>query len=141
MKNIIYVVFLLVTINGFAQSTIEQDALFLKYEQEYLKMGTSNHGRNYELANKNFYSNFADHKDRNKFIKNSNKENWLNKNYDKAGFSSANEALNSYNNMVTAKDALDKEVNNVIEIRNNLLKKYDATLVSETIQRRFKANK
>jgi len=139
MKNLIYSIVLIASSSIYAQSGIESDALFLKYEQEYLKMGTSNLGRNYEQANQNFYSKFIDHKERNKFSKSKDKENWLTKNYKKTAFTSAAEAVSSYNNIVSAKEAMDKVSNEIQEIRNELLKKYDVNLIWNTLQARIKS--
>ena len=141
MKNLIYSIILIASTNIYAQSGIESDALFLKYEKAYLEMGSSNLGRDYELANKNFYTNFTDYKERNKFIKSNDKEKWLNKNYKKTAFTSATEAVSSYNNMLSAKEALDKRSNGIQEIRNELLKKYDVNLIWETLQNRIKASR
>jgi len=138
MKNLIYSIILIASSNIYAQSGIENDALFLKYEQAYLNMSTSSSVADYEKANQNFYSNFTDHKERSKFNKSKDKSNWLNKNYKKTGFSSATEAIGSYNNMVNAKASIDKVSNDVQEIRNELLKKYDVNLVWETLQTRIK---
>lgn len=141
MKNLIYSIILIASTNIYAQSGIESDALFLKYEKAYLEMGSSNLGRDYELANKNFYTNFTDYKERNKFIKSNDKEKWLNKNYKKTAFNSATEAVGSYNSMLSAKEALDKRSNGIQEIRNELLKKYDVNLIWDTLQNRIKANR
>lgn len=141
MKNFIYAIVLIVSSNIYAQTTIESDALFLKYEQEYLKMATSNLGRQYEQANRDFYSKFNDHKDTNKFAKSKDKVSWLNKNFKKTGFNSANEAVSSYNNMITIQAGINKASNDVQEIRNELLKKYDTNLIWNTLQTRIKARK
>ena len=138
MKNLIYSIILIASSSIYAQSGIENDALFLKYEQEYLKMGTSNLGRDYEQANQDFYSKFTDHKERNKFSKSNDKEKWLNKNYKKTAFSSSTEAVNSYTAMVNAQEAINKVSNDVQEIRNELLKKYDVNLIWDTLQNRIK---
>lgn len=139
MKNLIYSIILIASSNIYAQSGIESDALFLKYEKAYLEMGSSNLGRNYEQANQNFYSNFTDHKERNKFSKSNDKEKWLNKNYKKTAFSSATEAVNSYTSMVNAQEAIDKMSNDIQAVRNELLKKYDVNLIWDTLQNRIKA--
>ena len=138
MKNLIYSIILIASSSIYAQGGIENDALFLKYEQEYLKMGTSNLGLEYEQANQDFYSKFTDYKERNKFGKSKDKEKWLDRNYKKTAFSSAKEALGSYNNLLKATEAVDKMSNNVQEIRNELLKKYDVNLIWETLQNRIK---
>lgn len=141
MKNFIYSIILIASSNIYAQSSIENDALFLKYEQEYLSITTSNLGRDYEKANRNFYSNFTDYKERNKFNKSKDKENWLNKNYKKTTFASAADAVTSYNMLLSTKEALDKGTNSIQEIRNELLKKYDVNLIWDTLQTRIKNNK
>ena len=141
MKNFIYAIILIASSSIYAQTSIENDALFLKYEQEYLKMSTSNLGVQHEQANKEFNSSFNSSKETNKFAKSKDKESWLTKNYKKTTFSSATEAVNAYNNMVNAKAALDKQTNEVQEIRNELLKKYDVNLIWETLQTRIKMNK
>ena len=141
MKNLIYSIILIASSNIYAQSGIESDALFLKYEKAYLDMSTSRNVEDYELASKNFYSKFTDYKERNKFSKSKDKEKWLNKNYKKTAFSSATEAVTSYTNMVNTQEAIDKVSNDIQEIRNELLKKYDVNLVWETLQRRIKAGK
>src|SRR5690606_3384041 len=77
MRNLIYIFFLIVSSNIFAQSSIEQDELFLKYEQEYLNSSRAQLGVNYEKAINNFYSKFIDFKSRYKFEKAKDKERWL----------------------------------------------------------------
>ncbi|SFN20523.1 hypothetical protein SAMN05421741_102101 [Paenimyroides ummariense] len=139
MKNLIYSIILIASSNIYAQSGIESDALFLKYEKAYLEMGSSNLGRDYEQANQNFYSNFTDHKERNKFSKSKDKEKWLNKNYKKTSFVSSTEAVNSYTSMVNAQEAIDKMSNDIQAVRNELLKKYDVNLIWTTLQNRIKA--
>ena len=104
-------------------------------------MSSSNIGREFEQANKDFYSKFNDHKDTNKFAKSKDKVSWLTKNFKKTGFNSADEAVNSYNNTVALKTAISKASNDVQEIRNELLKKYDMNLVWDTLQTRIKARK
>ena len=59
MKNLIYIFLLIASTNLYAQSGIENDALFLKYEQEYLKFGKSNLSEDYEQANKDFNSKYS----------------------------------------------------------------------------------
>jgi len=141
MKKLIYIIILIASTSIYAQNAIETDELFLKYEQEYLKTGNSEDGRNYELANKNFYSKFNDYKQRNKFQKSKNKESWLNKNFSKTKFGSVNEALQAYKDMVNFDKSIKERINSTQEIRNELLKKYDETLIWETLQTRLKARK
>lgn len=141
MKNFIYIIFLIASSSIYAQNTIESDALFLKYEQEYLKLGSSTSGPEYELANKNFYSKFTDNKVKNKFEKTKDKQRWLEKNYKKTEFGSIAEAVSSYNDMLSLQDSINKVSNDIQEIRNELLKKYDVNLIWETLQTRIKARR
>ena len=141
MKKLIYIIILMASLNIYAQNAIETDELFLKYEQEYLKAGSSKDGYNYELANKNFTSKFNDYKQWGKFVKSKDKERWLSKNFSKTEFSSADEALQAYNDMVNFDKSLKERNNAIQEIRNELLKKYDETLIWETLQARLKARK
>ncbi len=139
MKKFIYIIILMASVNIYAQNAIETDELFLKYEQEYLKASSSEDGRNYELANKNFNSKFNDYKQRNKFQKSKDKERWLSKNVSKTEFGSVDESLQAYKNMIELSTLIRDRNNNIQEIRNELLKKYDATLIWETLQTRVKA--
>src|SRR5690606_9495858 len=138
MKKLIYIIILIASANIYAQNAIETDELFLKYEQEYLKAGNSEDGRNYELANKNFNSKFNDYKQRNKFQKSKDKERWLNKNFSKTEFGSATEALQAYKDMVNFDKTLKERNNAIQEIRNELLNKYEDTLISEALKTRHK---
>jgi len=141
MKKLISIIILIASVNIYAQNAIETDELFLKYEQEYLKTGNSEDGRNYELANKNFTSKFNDYKQWGKFVKSKDKERWLSKNFSKTEFGSANEALQAYKDMVESSTLIRERNNAIQEIRNELLKKYDETLIWETLQTRLKAKK
>ncbi len=141
MRNFIYILVLIVSTNLYAQSGIENDELFLKYEQAYLNMNSQNEINNYEQATKNFYTSFVNYKDRSKFTKTKDKERWLNKNYSKLNLNSATEALNLYNALINSKAIIDSKNKVVEDTRNELLKKYDVNLVWETLQNRIKARK
>ncbi|SRR5690606_3576648 len=141
MRNFIYILVLIVSTNLYAQSGIENDELFLKYEQAYLNMNSQNEFNNYEQATKNFYTSFVNYKDRSKFTKTKDKERWLNKNYSKLNLNSATEALNLYNALINSKAIIDSKNKVVEDTRNELLKKYDVNLVWETLQNRIKARK
>ncbi|RRA91095.1 hypothetical protein [Paenimyroides viscosum] len=141
MRNFIYILVLIVSTNLYAQSGIENDELFLKYEQAYLNMNSQNEFNNYEQAIKNFYTSFVNYKDRSKFTKTKDKERWLNKNYSKLNLNSATEALNLYNALINSKAIIDSKNKVVEDTRNELLKKYDVNLVWETLQNRIKARK
>ena len=125
MRNFIYILVLIVSTNLYAQSGIENDEMFLKYEQEYLKsIYSSTAGPDYERAKKYFYDSFKDHRDRSKFTKTKDKERWLNKNYSKLNLNSATEALSLYNTFIESKELLDNNNKFVGGIRNELLKKF-----------------
>ncbi len=141
MRNLIYIFILIASSNIYSQTDIEIDELFIKYEQEYLKMNSLGEIDNFELANKNFYSKFSNYKERYKFEKNKDKERWLNKNHKRTDFNSATEAIDAYNHLVSSKEAIDKMSNNIQEIRNELLKKYDVNLIWETLQTRIKSKR
>ncbi len=142
MKNLIYIIVLIASTNIYAQSSIVTDELYLKYEKANLDViKNPTNGHNYELAITTFYSNFTDYKERIKFDKSKDKENWLNKNYKKTAFKSADEGVAVYNNLLKSKEAIDGVRNNIQEIQNELLKKYDANLISETLRNRLKAAK
>lgn len=139
MKNIIYIIILIASSNIYAQNGIENDELFLKYEQEYFNKSKLVDIENYEFANKDFYSKFNDHKEKDKFRNTKDKERWLNKNLKKTQFKSENEAIESYNKIVSSKEVIDGFNNDIKEIRNELLKKYDVNLIWETLQNRNKS--
>lgn len=138
MKKLIYIIILVASTSIYAQNAIETDELFLKYEQEYLKIDNSVIN-NYERAIKNFYSNFDNYKQKNKFEQSKDKKLWLSKNVSKTKFNSVNDALEAYNNLISSREVIDKINNTIEEIRNELLKKYDETVIWETLQTMLKA--
>lgn len=142
MKNYISIIVLIFSTSIFAQSGIENDELYLKYEQEYLKsIRSSTAASDYELANKNFYTIFNNYKDRAKFEKAKDKISWLSKNSNKLNSNSAAEALSLYKTFVESKQVLDNNSKFVEGIRNELIKKYDEKIIWETLQNRIKARK
>lgn len=142
MKNLIYIFLLIASTNLYAQGGIENDEMYLKYEQEYLKsIYSSTVGPDYERAKKYFYDSFKDYRDRSKFEKAKEKERWLIKNYSKLNVKDSTEALSLYNTFIESKELLDNNNKFVGGIRNELLKKYDVNLIWETLQTRIKTNK
>lgn len=142
MKNLIYIFLLIASTNLYAQGGIENDEMYLKYEQEYLKsIYSSTVGPDYERAKKYFYDSFKDYRDRSKFEKAKEKERWLIKNYSKLNVKDSTEALSLYNTFIESKELLDNNNKFVGGIRNELLKKYDVNLIWETLQTRIKMNK
>jgi len=142
MKNFISIIILIFSTSIFAQSGIENDEMYLKYEQEYLKsIYSSTVGPDYERAKKYFYDSFKDYRDRSKFEKAKEKERWLIKNYSKLNVKDSTEALTLYNTFIESKELLDNNNKFVGGIRNELLKKYDERVIWETLQNRIKARK
>jgi len=137
MKNIICIVILMFATGLYAQSTIETNELYLKYEKEYINLTTSDYVTKYEEANREFQMRF-DNKRKGSFQKSKNKERWLQKNFSKTAFSSANEALDSFAKLNQAKQNLDLANNKLRDLHKELSEKYDVTLIWETLQSRLK---
>jgi len=139
MKSIIYIIILIFSTGLYAQSAIETDELFLKYEKEYVNSSERmNYGRDYENAITSFQSKFSDQKNSKAFAKSKNKERWLERNFSKTAFNSANEALDSYAKINQAKENLDRANNKLGDLHKELSKKYDVALIWETLQSRLK---
>ena len=140
MKSTICLIILIFSTGLYAQSAIETDELFLKYEKEYINFSErANDGMEYENATVSFYSNFNnDPKQLKDFENNKNKERWLQKNFSKTAFSSANEALDSFAKLNQAKQNLDLANNKLGDLHKELSEKYDVTLIWETLQSRLK---
>src|SRR5690554_8220073 len=65
MKSIICVIILMFSTGLYAQSAIETDELFLRYEKEYINFSERrNYGMEYENAVGSFRSNFNDPKEK-----------------------------------------------------------------------------
>jgi len=141
MKNFISIIVLIFSTSVFAQSGIENDELYLKYENAYIAGRNSTSGPKYETAKGKFYASFKSYKDVSKFEKSNDKEKWLAKNYSKLHVRNADEALTLYNDYITIKTEM---YGNVVEVQNNyneLVKKYGVNLVWETLQNRIKSQK
>lgn len=139
MKSIIYIIILIFSTGLYAQDAIETDELFLKYEKEYMNYSERrNYGIEYENANASFQSKFSDQKNSKAFAKSKNKERWLERNFSKIAFNSANEALDSYAKINQAKENLDRANNKLGDLHKELSKKYDVSLIWETLQSRLK---
>lgn len=141
MKNIIYLIFLIVSTSGFAQSsTIVNDELFLKYEKEYLKY--LNNRDNQELqkldkAEGAFYLMFKDQKGIKSFKKNKDQIKWLGKNLSKTNFSSVSEAQTSYADLYSMKQKQIEQGRSSSELLDELVKKYDPALIWKTLKSRL----
>ena len=139
MKSIIYIIILIFSTGLYAQSAIETDELFLKYEKEYVNSSERiNYGRDYENAITSFQSKFSDQKNSKAFANSKNKERWLERNFSKIAFNSADEALDSYARLNQAKENLDRANNKLGDLHKELSKKYDVALIWETLQSRLK---
>ena len=139
MKSIICAIIVVFSTGLYAQTAIETDELFLKFEKEYVNFSERvNYGREYENTTGSFYSNFNDPKRLKAFENSKNKERWLQKNFSKTAFSSANEALDSFAKLNQAKQNLDYANNKLGDLHKELSQKYDTTLIWETLQSRLK---
>ena len=138
MKSFIYIVILMCTSNIFAQSSsIENDALFLKYEKEYLNPDIPKCIDNYEMSIRNFYGGFKEARNMRKFDKSKDKSRWLSRNLSKTNFKNAEDALQKYHQFLEATEDRDSLNKRIQDTRNELLKKYDEVLIWETLQRRI----
>jgi|SRR5690606_32374124 len=139
MKNIIYIIVLTLSTGLYAQSSIETDELYLKYEKEYKNSSEmTQFALEYENAIESFYSGFEDSKRLRSFEKTNNKNQWLKRNFSKINFSSANEALDSYEKLIQTKEKLDNANKKLGDLHKELSQKYDTTLIWETLQTRLK---
>lgn|SRR5690606_16842137 len=139
MKSIICIIIMIFSSGLYAQSLIETDELYLKYEKEYINSSERvKYGVEYENAVASFYSNFNDPKRLKDFSKNKNKERWLQKNFSKIAFNSVEEALQAYSKLNQAKQNLDEANNKLRNLHKELMQKYDAALILKTLQYRLK---
>lgn len=141
MKNIIYLIFLIISTCGFAQSSaIVNDDLFLKYEQEYLKYLNSRDNQELQKldnAEASFYLMFKDQKGIKSFKKNKDQIKWLGKNLSKTNFSSVSEAQISYTDLYNMKQKQIEQGRASSELLDELVKKYDPALIWETLKSRL----
>lgn len=142
MKSIIYLIFLVISASGFAQSsTIVNDELFLKYEKEYLNYLNnidSSELQTLDKAEASFYNMFNDVKDIAKFIKNKNQENWLQRNVSKTKYTDVSEAQKAYSDLMVLKQKLHNEGALSRDLLDQLVKKYEPELIWETLKSRIK---
>jgi len=141
MKNIIYLLFFIISISGFAQSSnIANDELFLNYEKEYLKYLSSIDTHALKIldeAEGSFYSKFRDAKAHKSFKKSKDPLKWLNKNISKTHFANSVEAQNVFENLMALKNKLDYEGKASSELLDELVKKYDSALIWKTLKSRL----
>ncbi|KAA5533930.1 hypothetical protein [Paenimyroides baculatum] len=140
MKNIIYILFLIVSTNTFAQSEIVNDELFLKYEKEYLRYLNSRDAQYLQKLDEDeasFYKMFKEPKAVRSFKKNKDPLKWLEKNISKTNFTNAVQAKNNYNDLIVLKNKLNNEGKLAVELLNDLVKKYDAALIWKTLKSRL----
>lgn len=141
MKNIIYLIFLIISTCGFAQSSaIVNDDLFLKYEQEYLKYLNSRDNQELQKldnAEASFYLMFKDQKGIKSFKKNKDQIKWLGKNLSKTNFSSVSEAQISYTDLYNMKQKQIEQGRASSELLDELVKKYDPALIWENLKSRL----
>ena len=140
MKNIIYILFLIVSTNVFAQSEIVNDELFLKYEKEYLRYINSRDAQELQKLDKAegaFYLMFKDQKGLKSFKKNKDQIKWLGKNLSKTNFSSVSEAQTAYSDLFSMKQQQIEKGRASSELLDELVKKYDPTLIWKTLKSRL----
>jgi len=140
MKNIIYILFLIVSTNVFAQSEIVNDELFLKYEKEYLRYVNSRDAQELQKLDKAegaFYLMFKDQKGLKSFKKNKDQIKWLGKNLSKTNFSSVSEAQTSYSDLFSMKQQQMEKGRASSELLDELVKKYDPALIWKTLKSRL----
>lgn len=143
MKNIIYLIFLVISTSGFAQtSTIVNDELFLKYEKEYLNYLVETDPKELQILDQaeiSFYKMFNDVKDIKKFRKSKDQEKWLQKHITKTKFANVNEAQKTYSDLVVLKEKLHNRGALSLDLLDQLLKKYEPELIWETLKTRIKS--
>lgn len=140
MKNIIYLLFLMISANVFAQSNIVNDELFLKYETEYLKFLKSRSAQDLlslDNAEGSFYKKFKDAKALKSFKKNKDQAKWLQKNLSKTNFASVNEAQTSYADLISLKNKFEEDGKLSLQLLDELVKKYDPALIWSTLKSRL----
>ncbi|WCM41131.1 hypothetical protein MG290_09190 [Flavobacterium sp. CBA20B-1] len=140
MKNIIYIIFLIVSANGFAQSGIANDQLFLKYEAAYLTYLNNIDSQELKKLDEDestFYKMFISPKAIKSFKKQKDQSKWLQKNLSKTHYKSVLEAQEAYNNIVTVRNKANDESKMFTELLEELLKKYDSKLIWKTLTERM----
>ncbi|UUV22251.1 hypothetical protein [Paenimyroides aestuarii] len=140
MKNIICIIFLIVSANGFAQSGIANDQLFLKYEAAYLTYLNNTDAqvlKKLDDDESTFYKMFISPKAIKSFKKQKNQSKWLEKNLSKTHYKSVMEAQEAYNGIVTAKNKMNDDSKIFTELLDELLKKYDSKLIWKTLTERM----
>lgn len=140
MKNLLYILLLIVPANLSAQSGIVNDELYLKYEAEYLKYTNSISAEELKTLDQldgYFYSKFKDAKALKSFNKHKDPIKWLEKNFTKTNFSNQNEALKAYSTLSASKQSLDVRGQLTSELLKELVKKYDPALIWKTLSARL----
>lgn len=141
MKNIFYIVLLVVSAKMYSQQNndITKDELYLKYENAYLNI--NNQGAralgNLDEVSSEFYNKFQNPKVLESFSKSKDKMKWLNKNSNKTLFTNAQEALNSYTNFMNLKESYTKNTIVLTDLLNQLKLKYDGLLIWNTLKSRI----
>lgn len=140
MRKIFYILTFVFSTSLYAQASIETDQLYLKYEAEYLdNSDRAKYGRAYEESASDFQMKFgADQKRIKAFNESKDKERWLQRNYSKLSFESAQQAVDLYNSMLTSKQNLDAANDRLKVLYEELKTKYDHTLIWQTLQNRIK---
>lgn len=140
IKNIIYLLLLVVSNNVYSQSSIIYDELYLKYEKEYFKYLKSmdiQELQKIDEAEGAFYKMFKDGKALKSFDKNKDQIKWLEKNLSKTKFLTVKDAQTSYFDLFRMKQKQIEQVRVFSELLGELVKKYEPALIWNTLKSRF----
>lgn len=136
MKNLMCIVLLVCSFNLFAQSNIESDELYLKYEKEYLNYlkDVEDIGLNkLDKMESDFYNSFKNQKLLESFLKSSNKLKWIDKNSSKLD----NGFKDKYNDILNIRMVEKEKASAYLQILDQLIIKYDRYLIWNTIKNRL----
>lgn len=140
IKNIIYLLLLVISNNVYSQSSIVNDELYLKYEKEYFKYLDSMDTQELQKIDEveaAFYKMFKDGKALKSFEKNKDQMRWLEKNFSKTKFSNAKEAQENYSDLFSMKQKQIEQGKVFSELLDELVKKYEPSLIWNTLKSRF----
>ena len=139
MKSIIYITLLMFSSNLFAQNSIASDPLYLQYEKEYLAYANSTDVKELLLLDNitsEFYLNFNDAKALRNYQKSKDQRRWLERNISKTSFPNASTAVTMYDEISSIQKANEERSLSYKQALDQLLKKYEGTLVWDTFKSR-----
>lgn|SRR5690554_810629 len=139
MKSILYITLFMFSSNLFAQQDIASDPLFLEYEKEYMKYTNSfdaNELQQLDQMIAEFYSKFNDSKAIRNYQRNKDQRRWLQRNISKTSFENVASAHALYDAILSIQNANEERSREFVQLQNQLLKKYDGTLIWNTLRSR-----